>query len=141
MKKILVEVYGKHFDLNNLEPLVTAIGYNPAVSNDVGFVGESLYKTADGQYFLASEYGSWVGEDFFGGGDWRDEVVCDESGNPWAVPVTEAEAKGWAECVFIDADDFARIFGEESKILREGEKLEEEMRELRESQELIEELG
>ena len=131
----MIKVYGKSYDLNTLEPLVREVGKPDGM--EVSCAGEGLYRTKDGKYFLAKENGGCCCNGCFG--DWRDDVIgesCDTD-QPWAIPVTEQEAKDWAEYeACIDADDYLRIFGEDSSILREGKEIEEEQRRMEEEEAL-----
>lgn len=95
MKKI---INGKMYNTETAKEL----GFWSNGENGFGFCDEWLYRKKTGEYFL---YGK-------GGGMSK---YCSYNGNMYGpgeriTPLTEAEAKKWAED-YLDADEYEEIFG------------------------------
>ena len=98
MKKI---VGGRKYDTETAK-LLGADGYSSR--NDFNFWRQELYLKKTGEFFLygeggpRSQYGRTVGQNCWEGGE---DIE----------PLTEEEAKNWAE-KHLDADNYESIFGE-----------------------------
>lgn len=71
---------------------------------DFGYCSESLYKKKTGEYFIFGEGGPMSRYSVSTGTNSR-------SGGFQIIPVSEEEAKEWAED-HLDADNYEKIFGE-----------------------------
>lgn len=99
MKKI---INGKKYSTETATML--ADRWNGRAGGDFGRVVESLYRKKTGEYFLhgvggaATCYANSAGLNCWSGGQ---DII----------PLTEVEAKQWAEA-WLDADEYEKIFGE-----------------------------
>ena len=95
MKKV---INGKLYNTDTATPLASRCEHH----GDFRSVDESLYRTKKGSYFLAGS----------GGPMSKYAVACDNgwSGGSDIIPITEEEARGWAER-YCDADEYAAVFG------------------------------
>lgn len=97
MKKI---IKGKMYDTTTAK--MVGENYSSLPSNDFNFFNEELYLKKNNEYFLFLEGGPLSKY-----GEIRDGARC------WAkkiMPVTEAEAKKWAE-INLTCEEYIDIFG------------------------------
>lgn len=98
MKKI---INGKKYDTNTAEEV--GVYTNGCFSMDFAYFCETLYRKRTGEFFLhgnggaSSRYAQYVGNAL--------------TGSEQILPLTEAEAKAWAED-HLTGDEYESIFGE-----------------------------
>lgn len=98
MKKI---INGRKYDTGTAEKLGER---SYSYRGDFNFVSEELYRKKTGEFFLYGEGGGMT------------QYASRVDSNCWTggediIPLTEKEAKEWAER-FLDADEYEAIFGE-----------------------------
>lgn len=98
MKKI---INGKKYDTETAKELSS---WDNGLPGDFSYVSETLYRKKTGEYFLAghggarSKYAESIGQNCWSGGT-------------AITPLTESEAKAWAED-HLDCEEYEAIFGE-----------------------------
>jgi hypothetical protein len=99
MKKI---INGKKYNTETATML--ADRWNGRAGGDFGRVYEELYRKKTGEYFIYGEGGAMTKYSMSAGNNcW--------TGGEMIIPLTEAEAREWAE-KWVDADKYEEIFGE-----------------------------
>lgn len=103
MKKIISSTYflnGRKYDTETAK----CVGnWNNGYScNDFKYVKESLYCKKTGEFFLYGEGGAMT--------EYAESYAGNTYGSERIIPLTEDEAKEWAENK-LDADDYESIFG------------------------------
>ena len=94
-------IEGKRYDTDTARMMASRTNDRPV--NDFGYVEETLYRKRSGEYFLYGEggpmtsYRTWISDNSWTGGE-------------KIVPMSEAEAREWAE-KWLDADEYEKIFG------------------------------
>lgn len=77
--------------------------WNGLSASDFGYLSETLYRKKNGEFFLYGDGGAMTKYSY---------VVGNEScGGEEIIPLTEEQAKHWAE-EKLDADTYIEIFGE-----------------------------